>query len=130
MNQRTGGMGMATITDVENCYRYILGREISPDEKNGIDRDAIAGRNLSELRREFMTSPEFHHQHLDTLFENLVPRSIPILYESALGFKIYLDLRQLHISFGVMNENYDRHEVEFLRKIMPNDGVLIDVGAN
>jgi FkbM family methyltransferase len=121
---------MATVTDVENCYRYILGREMTADEKGGIDGNLITARNPSELRDSFLRSPEFHNAHLETLFENLVPNSVPVLYETSLGFKIYLDLRQLHISFGVMNESYDRTEVDLIRKIVPDDGVFIDVGAN
>jgi FkbM family methyltransferase len=121
---------MATVVDIENCYRYILGREMSAEEKQGIDGDVISGRNLGELRAEFLRSQEFHNSHLETLFENLVPRSIPVLYHSNLGFKIYLDLRQLHISFGVLHESYDRAEVALLRQIVPDDGLFVDVGAN
>jgi FkbM family methyltransferase len=121
---------MTEFTDVENCYRYILGREMSADERHGIDGEAVQNRELGELRREFLKSAEFHNAHLETLFENLVPRSIPVLYETDLGFKIYLDLRQLHISFGVLNESYDKAEVELIRKIVPDDGLFVDVGAN
>ena len=121
---------MAEVLDVENCYRYILGREMSADERHGVDGNAVSGRNLGDLRQEFLRSPEFHNAHLETLFENLVPQSIPVLFQTSLGFKIYLDLRQLHISFGVLNENYDRAEVELIRKIVPDDGVFFDVGAN
>jgi FkbM family methyltransferase len=121
---------MVTIADVENCYRYILGRDISADEKRGIDGAVITQRDLGDLRGEFLQSLEFHNSHLETLFENLVPQSIPVLYETRLGFKIYLDLRQLHISFGVLNETYDRPEIELSRKIVPDDGVFVDVGAN
>ncbi|MET0676606.1 MAG: FkbM family methyltransferase [Bradyrhizobium sp.] len=121
---------MAEVADVENCYRYILGREISADERHGVDRDRLSGRDLGDLRQEFLKSPEFHNAHLETLFDNLVPRSIPVLYETSMGFKIYLDLRQLHITFGVLNESYDTSEVELIRKIVPNDGVFVDVGAN
>ena len=121
---------MVEVADVENCYRFILGREISADEKYGIDSERLSGLDLGAVRQEFLRSPEFHNAHLETLFDNLVPRSIPVLYETSLGFKIYLDLRQLHITFGVLNESYDRAEVELIRKIVPNDGVFVDVGAN
>lgn len=121
---------MATVNDVENCYRYILGRDMSAEERNGIDGDFVAGRQLGDLRSQFLASREFHDTHLETLFDNLVPQSIPVLYQTNLGFKIYLDLRQLHITFGVLQETYERAEVELLRRMMPDDGVLIDVGAN
>src|ERR1700743_1962876 len=103
-------MNMVTIVDVENCYRYILGREMSAEERHGIDGERITNRHLGDLRTEFLRSQEFHNSHLETLFENLVPRSVPVLYHSDLGFKIFLDLRQLHISFGVLHECYDRAE--------------------
>ncbi|MFT4115577.1 FkbM family methyltransferase [Bradyrhizobium sp.] len=121
---------MATVTDVENCYRYILGREMSAEERHGIDGDFVTGRQVGDLRAQFLTSREFHDAHLETLFDNLVPQSIPVLYETNLGFKIYLDLRQLHITFGVLQETYERAEVELLRRMVPDDGVFLDVGAN
>lgn len=121
---------MATVTDVENCYRYILGRDMSALEQSGISDESVAGRELGDLRREFLRSSEFYSSHLETMFESLVPRSIPVLYHTSLGFKIYLDLRQLHISFGVLNEAYDRREIDLVRKIVPDNGVFFDVGAN
>jgi FkbM family methyltransferase len=121
---------MATVADVENCYRYILGREMSAEERHGIDGDFVTGRQLGDLRSQFLTSREFHDAHLETLFDNLVPQSIPVLYETHFGFKIYLDLRQLHITFGVLRETYEKLEVELLRRLVPDDGVFVDVGAN
>jgi FkbM family methyltransferase len=121
---------MATVAEVENCYRYILGRDMSADEKYGLNGDAITHRHFQDVRDEFLKSLEFHNSHLETLFENLVPQSIPVQYETGLGFKIYLDLRQLHISFGILNETYERQEIELLRNIVPDNGVFVDVGAN
>jgi FkbM family methyltransferase len=123
---------VATISDIQNCYRYILGREMNAEESEGARaiEQSISNLNLHDLRRQFLISPEFHSLHLETLFGNLVPRSVVVAHDTSLGFRIYLDLRQLHLSFGVLNGSYERREVELLRAIVPDDGVFFDVGGN
>lgn len=123
---------MATVTEIQNCYRYILGRDMNEEEVRHVEASAESLRTvpLDELRRSFLRSPEFHMRHVETLFENLVPKSKVVAYDTELGFRIYLDLRQLHMSFGVLNEIYERHEVDILRQIVPEDGTFFDIGAN
>src|SRR5271155_5501369 len=107
---------MATLHDVENCYRYIIGREMNDEEMEGYSSraDIFGAMNVTDLRRTFLQSPEFHQTHLETFFENLVPKSIIVAHDAELGFRIYLDLRQLHLAFGVLNGTYERREVEIL----------------
>lgn len=123
---------MANIGEIESCYRYILGRDMNAEEtaRLGTEAETLQAIPVDDLRRSFLKSPEFHALHLETLFENLVPKSKVVAYDTELGFRIYLDLRQLHMSFGVLNEIYERHEVEILRQIMPEDGTFFDIGAN
>lgn len=123
---------MATLQDVENCYRYIIGREMNDEEIAGYSSriDTFDAMAVADLRRSFLRSAEFHHRHLETFFENLVPNSIIVAHDVDLGFRIYLDLRQLHLAFGIMNNAYEREEVEVLRRIVPDDGLFLDVGAN
>jgi FkbM family methyltransferase len=123
---------MATLGDVENCYRYILGRAMNSDETQGAEAaaEALASTDVDSLRQSFLRSPEFHVRHLETFFENLVPKSVIVAYDTAFGFRIYLDLRQLHLTFGILSGAYERHEIDILRAVVPADGVFIDVGAN
>lgn len=123
---------MASVSEIENCYRYILGRGMNAEEVVHVTAEAATLQCVAvdDLRRSFLRSTEFHALHLETLFENLVPRSKVVAYDTELGFRIYLDLRQLHMSFGVINEIYERHEIDILRQIMPEDGIFFDIGAN
>jgi FkbM family methyltransferase len=123
---------MATLNDIENCYRYILGRRMNGDELRGAREtaDSLAATDVDSLRETFLRSPEFHSRHLETLFENLVPHSVTVAFETTFGFRIYLDLRQLHLTFGILYGGYERREVELMRAVVPLDGVFLDVGAN
>jgi FkbM family methyltransferase len=123
---------MATLNDVENCYQYILGRQMNDDELRGAREtvDNLAATDVDSLRQAFLRSPEFHNRHLETLFENLVPHSVTVAFETIFGFRIYLDLRQLHLTFGILNGGYERREIEIMRAVVPLDGIFIDVGAN
>jgi FkbM family methyltransferase len=118
--------------DIENCYKFILGRSL-----NEIEREAIA-RNLLQLtdlpleehRRRFLSSAEFHHRHGELIFNNYVPKPIIVLFETTHNFKLYIDLRQYHISFGIMRGEYEKFDVSLMKAIVPDDGHFIDVGGN
>ncbi len=123
---------MTSFYDIENCYKFILGRPINEDERNVIGHHLlqITDLSLDDHRRRFLTSNEFHQRHSELLFHNFVPKSIIVLFETAYNFKLYLDLRQYHISFGIMSGEYERFDIELVKTIMPDDGQFIDVGGN
>jgi len=118
--------------DIENCYKFILGRPINDDERNVIGHHLlqITDLPLDDHRRRFLTSNEFHQRHSELLFHNFVPRSIVVLFETIYNFKLYLDLRQYHISFGIMNGEYEKFDLELVKAIVPDNGQFIDVGSN
>ena len=123
---------MTSFYDIENCYKFILGRPINDDERNVIGHHLlqITDLPLDDHRRRFLTSNEFHQRHSELLFHNFVPRSIIVLFETAYNFKLYLDLRQYHISFGIMNGEYEKFDIELVKAIVPDNGQFIDVGGN
>lgn len=123
---------MTSFYDIENCYKFILGRPINDDERNVIGRHLlqITDLPLDDHRRRFLTSHEFHQRHSELLFHNFVPRSIIVLFETAYNFKLYLDLRQYHISFGIMSGEYEKFDIELVKAIVPDNGQFIDVGGN
>lgn len=123
---------MTSFYDIENCYKFILGRPINDDERNVIGNHLlqITDLPLDVHRRRFLTSSEFHQRHSELLFHNFVPSSIVVLFETAYNFKLYLDLRQYHISFGIMNGEYEKFDIELVKAIVPDNGQFIDVGGN
>jgi FkbM family methyltransferase len=118
--------------DLENCYKFILGRPINADEQKAIASNLLQLTDipLQEHRRRFLSSAEFHHHHGDLLFNNFVPGSIVVLFETKYGFRLYLDLRQYHISFGIMSGEYEKFDVDLVKAMMPDDGHFIDIGGN
>ncbi|RZS79644.1 FkbM family methyltransferase [Phyllobacterium myrsinacearum] len=123
---------MTSYNDIMSCYKFILGREANAEEiklitDNLLDISDIA---FDEHRRRFLSSPEFHYRHADVVFENFVRESVEILYETKNNFKIYLDLRQYYMTFGIFNGQHKKFDLEIIKAITPDDGLFIDVGAN
>lgn len=123
---------MTSYYDIENCYKFILGRKLNQDEQDAIGRNLlqITDIPLEEHRRRFFSSAEFHQRYGELLFNNFIPKSIVVLFETKYNFKLYLDLRQYHISFGIMSGEYEKFDVGLIRAIVPDDGQFIDVGGN
>lgn len=123
---------MTSFYDIENCYKFILGRPVNEDERNAIAQNLLQLSDipLDEHRRRFLHSNEFHQRHGELLFENFVPKSIFVLFETKYNFKLYLDLRQYHISFGVMNGEYEKFDIDLVKAILPDNGQFVDVGGN
>ncbi|MBM7047482.1 FkbM family methyltransferase [Rhizobium lusitanum] len=123
---------MTSFYDIENCYKFILGRPINEDERNAIGQNLLQLTDipLDEHRRRFLGSNEFHQRHSELLFDNFVPKSIFVLFETKYNFKLYLDLRQYHISFGIMSGEYEKFDIDLVKAILPDNGQFIDVGGN
>ncbi len=118
--------------DIENCYKFILGRKLNKDEQDAIARNLLQLTDLplEEHRKRFLSSAEFHNRHGELLFNNFIPKSIIVSFETKYNFKLHLDLRQYHISFGIMNGEYEKFDIDLIRAIVPDDGHFIDVGGN
>ncbi|MCO4318287.1 FkbM family methyltransferase [Phyllobacterium sp. 21LDTY02-6] len=123
---------MTSYNDILNSYRFILGRDANSEELEQITSNlfSLTEIPLPEYRRRFLTSTEFHHRHREILFDNFVPRNIEVLFDTKNGFKIYLDLRQYHITFGIFGGEYEKLDVDIAKAITPDDGVFYDVGGN
>lgn len=123
---------MTSYNDILNSYKYILGREVNAKEAQEISENlfTISEVPFAEHRRRFMSSTEFHHRHAEVLFNNFVPKSIEVLFETNSNFKIYLDLRQYHITFGIFGGGYEKFDIDIIKAITPDNGVFFDVGGN
>ncbi|MHC1551802.1 FkbM family methyltransferase [Phyllobacterium sp. K27] len=123
---------MTSYNDILNSYKYILGRDVNVEETRIISENlfSISEMPLTEHRRRFMSSAEFHQRHAELLFNNFVPKSIEVLYETKDGFKIYLDLRQYHMTFGIFSGGYEKFDIDIIKAITPDNGTFFDVGGN
>lgn len=123
---------MTSYNDILNSYKYILGREVNFEEARAISDNlfSISDLPLAEHRRRFMTSAEFHQRHAELLFNNFVPKSVEVLFETGNNFRIYLDLRQYHITFGIFGGGYEKFDIDIIKAVTPDNGVFFDVGGN
>ncbi|WP_233788764.1 MULTISPECIES: FkbM family methyltransferase [Rhizobium] len=128
----SGSSEVTSFYDIENCYKFILGRGMNEDERNVIGQNLLQLTDISleEHRRRFLSSHEFHHRHSELLFNNFVPKSLIVLFETKYNFKLYLDLRQYHISFGIMSGEYEKFDIDLVKAILPETGQFVDVGGN
>lgn len=131
-SRHKGASKVTSYYDIENCYKFILGRSLNEIEREAIARNLLQLTDLSldEHRRRFLSSAEFHHRHGELLFNNYVPKPIVVLFETSHNFKLYIDLRQYHIAFGIMRGEYEKFDIGLMKAIVPDDGHFIDVGGN
>ncbi|WP_244642323.1 FkbM family methyltransferase [Phyllobacterium sp. 628] len=52
------------------------------------------------------------------------------MFETKNNFKIYLDLRQYHMTFGIFNGGYEKFDIDIIKAVTPDKGVFFDVGGN
>lgn len=123
---------MTELGDILNCYKFILGREANVEEKRMIvdNLPALSKIPLEQHRRNFFASPEFHQRHAEVTFNNFVQKSVELLFETENNFKIYLDLRQYHMTFGIFSGGYEKFDIDIMKAVTPDDGVFFDVGGN
>ncbi|MEP7454422.1 FkbM family methyltransferase [Phyllobacterium sp. SB3] len=123
---------MTDLGDILNCYKFILGREANSEEKKIISDNlsALCEIPLEQHRRKFFSSPEFHHRHAEIIFNNFVQKSVELLFETENNFKIYLDLRQYHMTFGIFSGGYEKFDIDIMKAVTPDNGIFFDVGGN
>jgi FkbM family methyltransferase len=123
---------MTDFGDILNCYKFILGREANVEEKKIISDNlpSLCTISLEQHRRNFFASSEFHQRHAEIIFNNFVPKSVELLFETENNFKIYLDLRQYHMTFGIFSGGYEKFDIDIMKAVTPDNGTFFDVGGN
>lgn len=123
---------MLTLDDIRGFYKFILGREMNPQEVIATDlhMEAVVNEQFEMARRKFLDSDEFFSILLESFYDKLMPNSKIVLYKTDMNFEIYLDLRQLHVTLGIINDNYERAEIGLLRRAVRRTDTFIDVGGN
>lgn len=123
---------MTDLGDILNCYKFILGRDANAEEKLRISDNlsSLCTISLEQHRRNFFASSEFHQRHAEIIFNNFVPKSVELLFETTNSFKIYLDLRQYHMTFGIFSGGYEKFDIDIMKAVTPDNGTFFDVGGN
>ena len=107
------------------AYRLILGRD--PESPGAIEAVAQVG-NLEEVASKLLSSDEFRRR----IAYGMLTRTKTqwVCAEIRHGLKIWLDLLDAGVASGVLQDNWEAAETNFILSILRPGDVFVDVGAN
>lgn len=114
-----------TPDDVRWAYRILLDRECESDEM--IKEKLAKLPSRARLREDLLSSIEYHSKRKD--FRQFITAEECLVIKQSNGFRVHLDLSE-YISMEIANDNYDRHESEFVRKCVKPGDTVLDLGAH
>jgi FkbM family methyltransferase len=117
----------ATIGDVVNCYRLLLGRQPDPDGLGHYRQRLSAGTiSVRDLVGEFIGSVEFVHAHP----HGHEPPSTEIV-TTCEGFRMHVDPGDYAVGHTIARTgSYEPEVSAALRELLGPGGTFVDVGAN
>jgi FkbM family methyltransferase len=109
-------------------YRYILGRD--PESEAVVRAHATAARDVPTFRRILLQCPEFDRisiQSLSSRFQESLWVAAPVCGGARM---MWIDLRDRYVSLGCLQDGYEVVESRFIRGVLREGDVFVDVGAN
>jgi FkbM family methyltransferase len=107
------------------AYRLFLDRE--PENEAVITEWLDKVRNTKDLRADFMFSPEFAGKNPDLIFTG---DSNVVIKEIANGLRLFVDLSDHVIGWGIIRGVYERNELNFARRTIKPKQNVVDIGAH
>jgi FkbM family methyltransferase len=109
------------------AYRLFLDRE--PESEDRIADKLSSSKSTEDLRRDFMSSPEFRDRNPD--LTGLFPdKAVVVLKELAPGVRLFVDLADQAIGLNIAREAFEKSELAFVRQSVRLGDSVLDVGAN
>ena len=106
-------------------YRLFLDRE--PENQFVIDEKVALNPGTKQLRANFMLSPEFGEKNPElTLFND---RNI-VIKELDGNLRLFVDTADVVIGWGIIRGNYEKAELDFVRRTVGPGQTVLDIGAN
>jgi FkbM family methyltransferase len=117
----------ATIGDVVNCYRLLLGRQPDPGGLANYRQRLSAGTiSVRDLVGEFIGSVEFVHAHP----QNREQPSTEVV-TTCEGFRMHVDPSDYAVGHTIARTlSYEPEVSAALRDVLGTGGTFVDVGAN
>lgn len=106
-------------------YRLFLDRE--PESDAVVEEKVLNQRSTSELRRNFMLSPEFGEKNPELTLLN--DKQI-VITELADKLRLFVDLSDSVIGWGIIRGKYETNELDFVRRTVKPGQTVVDIGAN
>jgi FkbM family methyltransferase len=130
IDKHLGGHGMQHIDRdyIQWAYRLFLDREVSPEIIQNADAKVLS--STIALRQHFMASTEFQIKNKHFLMRLLNPKDKRAIVNGPGGYRIFVNLGDLYVSWGIIFGNYESTEAGFITRNLPKGGCLLDVGAN
>jgi len=121
------GDGAATIGDVVNCYRLLLGRQPDPDGLAHYRQRLSAGTiSVRDLVGEFLGSVEFVHAHPQGSGQPSTE-----VVTTCEGFRMHVDPSDYAVGHTIARTgSYEPEVSAALRQVLGQGGTFVDAGAN
>jgi FkbM family methyltransferase len=107
------------------AYRLFLDRD--PENEAVIDEKLAANLDTKQLRYLFMNSPEFVEKNRELTF---LYESHPVITELDDNLRLFVDLSDSVIGWGIIRGKYEPGELDFVRRTIKPGQTVIDIGAN
>lgn len=108
------------------AYRLFLDRE--PEERQRIEDRMDRWRSTAEMRRDFMTSAEFHI--LERGGFGLDHEPSPVIKELPQGPRLFVDLSDPYAGLLIVQDQYELEEAELVQSVLQSGDTAVDLGAN
>jgi FkbM family methyltransferase len=108
------------------AYKLLLDREAESEDV--IVAMQRAWETTRDLRRNFMTSPEFHQKNPESLAYTL--ESNLVIVELPSSLRLFVDLSDLAIGLNIARGGYEASELAFMQRYVKRGQTVLDVGAN
>ena len=115
---------MITREHVLWAYRLFLDRE--PENEEVLAEKLTRIVNTRDLRANFMLSAEFGRNNPELAFTE----SNVVIKEIGDGLRLFVDLADHVIGWGVIRDEYERQELSFMKRTVRPGQSVLDIGAH
>jgi FkbM family methyltransferase len=123
--QHPGGL---TRDHVVWAYRLLLDRD--PENEDVIGPKLAGSRDTRDLRNHLITSAEFREKNRDYAHTNQRTIVIKEIGTRTQCVRLFVDLSDHVIGLPIVRGQYEREEVEFIRRHLKPGDIALDVGAH
>jgi FkbM family methyltransferase len=123
--QHPGGL---TRDHVVWAYRLLLDRD--PENEDVIGPKLAGSRDTRDLRNHLITSAEFRDKNRDYAHTNRRTVVIKEIGARTQCVRLFVDLADHVIGLPIVRDQYEREEIEFVRRHLKPGDIAIDVGAH